>query len=64
MEQEAWFVVQVEGDAPASRAPLAEVLEANRDDAEIVDWLKRAKVGALYVVAGDSAPVVSIQRVT
>ena len=60
---EAWFTVQTEGESPAHRQPLSELLEANRDDTDLVDWLQRAKPGASYTVGGGAAPAIAVRRV-
>ena len=60
---EAWFVRQWEGQPPASRAPLIDLLADNRDDAELCARLLSAKVGDELTTGGGAAPLCTIKRV-
>ena len=60
---EAWFVMQYEGLAPSSRAPLIDLLNDNRDDAELCAWLLSAKVGDALTTGGGAAPACTLKRV-
>lgn len=42
---------------------LAEMLESNRDDADLCDWLQRAKPGDTFHAGGGAAPRVEVRRV-
>ena len=61
---EAWFVMQWEGEPPASRAPLAEFIKANQDDEPLCQWLARAKVGDELKTGGGAAPACTVRRVS
>lgn len=63
-QPEAWFVQQRRGQPPASRAPLVDLLEVNRDDEELCAWLRTAKVGEEMVTGGGAAPVRTVRRVS
>ncbi len=60
---EAWFVQQWEGQPPASRAPLIDLLADNRDDAELCAWLLGSKVGDELTTGGGAAPACTVKRV-
>ena len=60
---EAWFVLQWEGEPPAHRTPLAELLEANRDAEDLCEWLKRARPGETFRAGGGAAPLCEVRRV-
>lgn len=60
---EAWFVQQWEGQSPASRAPLIDLLNDNRGDAELCAWLLSAKVGDELTTGGGAAPACTVRRV-
>lgn len=65
---EPWFVLQWEGEAFSSRAPLAAIvdvigLEANRDVEDLRAWLIAAKVGDELTTGGGAAPACTLRRV-
>lgn len=63
MFDEPQFVVEHHASRP-TRSTLSELLEANRDDADVVDWLKRARIGGSLVVGGGAAPAISLRRIS
>lgn len=64
---EAWFVLKRPGAAISERAPLSKLLEANKDDEDLCDWLKRAaregKPGDTFHTGGGAAPRCEVRRV-
>jgi hypothetical protein len=64
---EAWFAIKRVGDKYADRAPLSEMLKANRDDEELCEWLRRSaqqgKPGDTLHTGGGAAPRTEVRRI-
>jgi hypothetical protein len=62
-KQEPQFTQQWAGERASAPQPLWSLLQANKDDADLCEWLSRARVGDDLTTGGGAAPRCTVRRV-